>query len=218
MAFADAVSVLGDFLEQGSLQPAEAAALLRVLYKSAKPLLGDDSADDGALLAILRDEIAGQSVEVQQAVYAGLCSGVSESGLGSAEFAAALDIVDAAGLTERVDPVPLVSAYRKSVASGEYSLSANRISENAAAALVQLVMKAPEALRGSFFAPVDIGARIAAAAAPNVNPFMIEDATARSLRAHIRILCRAVAGTRGFQAEGAHGGINENSARGRGKA
>ena len=36
--------------------------------------------------------------------------------------------------------------------------------------------------------------RIAAAAAPNVNPVMIEDATARSLRAHIRILCRAVAG------------------------
>jgi hypothetical protein len=194
MAFADAVSVLGDFLEQGSLQPTEAAALLRVLYKSAKPLLGDDSADDGALLAILRDEIAGQSVEMQQAVYAGLSSGVSESGLGSAEFAAALDIVDAAGLIERVDPLPLVSAYRKSVASGEYSLSANRISESAAAALVQLVMRAPDALRGSFFAPVDIGGRIAAAAAPNVNPFMIEDATARSLRAHIRILCRAVAG------------------------
>jgi hypothetical protein len=131
---------------------------------------------------------------VQQAIYAGLSTGVSQSGLGSAEFAAALDIVDAAGLTERVNPAPLVSAYRNSVASGEYSLSANRISESAAAALVELAMKAPEALRGSFFAPVEVGARIAAAAAPNVNPLMIEDATARSLRAHIRILCRAVAG------------------------
>ncbi len=194
MAFADAVSVLGDFLEQGSLHPAEAAALLGVLYKTAKPLFGDDLANDGSLVAFLRDEIAGQSAEVQQAIYAGLSAGVSQSGLGSAEFAAALDIVDAAGLTERVNPAPLVSAYRNSVASGEYTLSANRISEGAAAALVELAMKAPEALRGSFFAPVDVGARIAAAAAPNVNPLMIEDATGRSLRAHIRILCRAVVG------------------------
>ena len=194
MAFADAVSVLGDFLEQGSLQPAEAAALLGVLYKTAKPLFGDETADDGSLVGILRDEIAGQSVEVQQAIYAGLSTGVPQSGLGSAEFAAALDIVDAADLTESVDPASLVSAYISFVAAGEYSLSANRISEGAAATLVRLTMKAPEALRRSFFAPVDVSQRIAAAAAPNVNPLMIEDATARSLRAHIRILCRAVAG------------------------
>jgi hypothetical protein len=194
MAFADAVSVFGDFLEQGSFHPAGAAALLGVLYKTEKPLFGDEAADDGSLVGILRDEIAGQSVEVQQAIYVGLSAGVSRSGLGSAEFAAALDIVDAAGLTERVDPAPVVSAYINSVAAGEYSLSANRISESAAAALVKLAMRVPEALRRSFFAPVNVGARIAAAAAPNVNPLMIEDATARSLRAHIRILCRAVAG------------------------
>ena len=171
-------------------------------------MFGDEAADDGSIVGILRDEIAGQSAEVQQAIYAGLSTGVPQSGLGSAEFAAALDIVDAAGLTERVDPAPLVSAYINSVAAGEYSLSANRISESAAAALVKLAMKAPEALRGSFFAPVDVGARIAAAAAPNVNPLMIEDATARSLRAHIRILCRAVAGLEEFQAERAYGSID----------
>ena len=46
------------------------------------------------------------SAVVQQAIYAGLSTGVSQSGLSSAEFAAALDIVDAAGLTESVDPAP----------------------------------------------------------------------------------------------------------------
>jgi hypothetical protein len=194
MAFADAASVLGDFLEQGSLPPAEAASLLGVLYRTAKPAFGDEAADDGSIVGILRDEIAGQSAEVQQAIYAGLSTRVSRSGLGSAEFAAALDIVDAADLVESVDPAPLVSAYVSSVAAGGYGLSANRIGESAAAALVKLAMKAPEALRSSFFAPVDVGAKIAAAKAPDVNPLTIEDETARSLRAHIRILCRAVAG------------------------
>ena len=194
MAFADAASVLGDFLQQDSLPPAEAASLLGVLYKMAKPVFGETAADDGSIVAILRDEIAGQSAKVQQAIYAGLSTCVSQTGLGSAQFAAALDIVDAAGLTEYVDPAPLLSAYVTSVAAGAYGLSANRIGESAAASLVRLTMKAPEALRGSFFAPIDISARIAAAAAPNVNPLMIEDETARSLRVHIRILCRAVAG------------------------
>lgn len=151
MAFADAVSVLGDFLEQGSLPPAEAAALLGVLYKTAKPVFGDEAADDGSIVGILRDEIACQSAEVQQAIYVGLSTSVPQSDLGSAEFAAALDIVDAAGLTESVDPAPLVSGYISSVAAGEYSLSADRISESAAAALVKLAMKTPEALRRSFF-------------------------------------------------------------------
>jgi hypothetical protein len=66
MAFADAASVLGDFLEQGSLNPAETAALLGILYKTTKPLFGDEAADDGSIVGILRDEIAGQSADVQR--------------------------------------------------------------------------------------------------------------------------------------------------------
>jgi hypothetical protein len=120
--------------------------------------------------------------------------GLAQSGLGSAEFAATLDIVDAADLTESVDPAPLVSAYIKSVGAGAYGLSANRISESAAASFVRLAMRMSEAVRRSFFAPVDVRSRIAAAAEPDVNPYTIEDETARSLRAHIHILCRAVAG------------------------
>jgi hypothetical protein len=170
MAFGDAVSVLGDFLEQGSLPPAEAASLLGVLYKMAKPVFGDEAAGDGSMVTILRDEIAGQSAEVQGTIFAALSGGLAQSGLGSAEFAAALDIVDAADLTESVDPAPLVSAYIKSVAAGAYGLSANRISESAGASFVRLAMRTSEAVRRSFFAPVDVRSRIAAAAEPDVNP------------------------------------------------
>jgi hypothetical protein len=218
MAFADAASILGDFLEQDSLPPVEAASLLGVLYKMAKPVFGETATDDGSIVAILRDEIAGQSAKVQQAIYAGLSTCVSQTGLGSAQFAAALDIVDAAGLTEHVDPVPLLSAYVNSVAAGAYELSANRIGESAAASLVRLTMKAPEALRGSFFAPIDVSARIAAAAAPNVNPLMIEEETARSLRAPYSHPVPRGRRTRRFQTEGTYGSINENGARCRGEA
>jgi hypothetical protein len=102
MAFADAVSVLGDFLEQGSLAPAEAASLLDVLYKNAKLVFSDEAGDDGSLLAILRSEIAGQTAAVQQAVFAALSAGMLQSGLGSSTVAAALDVVDVADLVESV--------------------------------------------------------------------------------------------------------------------
>jgi len=194
MAFADAVSVLGDFLEQGLLPPAEAASLLDVLYETAKPIFSDEASDDASMLAILRSEIAGQTAAVQQAVFAALSGRMSQSGLGSSTFAAALDVVDAADLAESVNPAPLVSAYIGSVAAGAYTLSANRMSVSAAASLVRLATKAPDALRQSFFAPINVRSRIDAAAAPGVNPLTIEDETARSLRAHIRVLCRAVAG------------------------
>ncbi len=193
MAFADAASVLGDFLEQGSVPPAEVASLLDVLYKAAKPIFSDEGNDD-ATLATLRGEIASQAVAVQQAIFAALSVGTPQSGLGSSAFAAALDVVDAADLVESVDPVPLVSAYVSSVSAGAYELSANRISVSAAASLVRLATKAPAALRQAFFAPIDVRSRIAAAAEPDVNPLTIEDETARSIRAHVRVLCRAVSG------------------------
>lgn len=195
MAFGDAMAVVGSFLEQGKLPPAEAASLAGVIYRKSKPLFGEEAAADASILAILRDEIMAQPVEIQKAVFEALAnSGAAQSGLGSAEFSAALDIVDAADLTERVDPALLVSAYSKSVAASAYGLSANRISESAAASLVKLAMKAPEDIRQSFLAPVDVRSRIAAAAAPDANPYIVEDETARSLRAHIRVLSRAVAG------------------------
>ena len=145
-------------------------------------------------MSVLRDELAGQTAEIQRAIFAALNSGVIQSGLGSAEFAAALDLADIGDLTGSVDPAPLVSAYIRSVAAGAYTLSANRITESAAASLVKLAMRNLDDQRQKFFAPVDVRARIAAAAEPSVNPLSIEDETARAMRAHIRVLCRAVVG------------------------
>ncbi len=194
MAFSDAVSVFGQFLEEGSAAPAEAASLLDFLHKTVKPVFGEDAATIDPMLAILREEIASQSAAIQQAIFASLASNFPQAGLGTSTFAAALDVVDVGELAGTVDPAPLMATYIDSIDGGAYALSANRISVSAATALVKLAISAPEASRQKFLLPIDVKSRMAAASAPDANPFTVEDEVARSIRAHVRILCRAVSG------------------------
>jgi hypothetical protein len=196
MAFKDAVSVLGHFLERGLASPAETAALLEVVHKTAKPVFGEDAHRSDPILAILREEIAVQPAAVQQAMFAALAAKFPQAGLGTATFAAELDIIDAGELAGAIDPVPLVSAYINAVSAGGYALSANRISIGAAAALAKVAMSAPEPLPRQFFFPIDVKSRIASASAA-ANPLIVEDETARSIRAHVRVLCRAALGVDG---------------------
>jgi hypothetical protein len=193
IAFADAASVMGWFLQQGSLPPAEAAALLKWLHGIAKPGFIEDQERDEPMLAALRGELVGQSPDILAAMIAALAAPMPTAGLGTPEFAAALDTIDIGKLADRVDPAPVIAAYTQSVAAGEYSLSANRVSVSGAAALVELAAGKPE-LRGSFLHPVDIKARLTDGA--EENPFTLEDILSRALRTHIRILSRAAAGWR----------------------
>lgn len=194
IAFADAVAVMGHFLETGSLAPREAASLLRFLHTSPTGGFVEESRNSESMLAILRAELVRQSQEIQKAIFAELALSMPLAGLGTPTFAAALDVLAAGELAEIVDPKPLLEAYISAVAAGEYGLSANRVGVSAAVSLVGAAIKAPEELRERFFHPIDMKARIAAATAPNANPYIVNDDTARSIRAHIRILCRAVAG------------------------
>jgi hypothetical protein len=194
MAFTDAVSVLGEFLELGSIDAGEVASLLTFLHKTAEPIFRQVAERNRSMLAILQGELARQSAETNRQMFAALSSRMPEGGLGTSVFAAALDIVDAGVLAGSIDAAPLLSAYIDSTAAGAYSLSAGRTSGSAAASLVMLAMSAPPALREKFLYPIDIRARMAAASEPGVNLLEIEDSTARSIRAHVRVLCRAVSG------------------------
>ena len=196
LAFSDAVSVVGHFLERGSTRPAEAASLLDALHRNAKPGYINELENSEAMLATLRGELASQSSDVLRAMFEMLSSRMPQAGLGTSTFAAALDILDLSKLAGRIDAVPLLSAYVQSVAPGEYTLSANRISASGAAALVELALAAAPDVQQNFFAPIDIASPIAAASASDANPFEVNDAAARSIRAHTRVLCRAIAGLR----------------------
>jgi tetratricopeptide (TPR) repeat protein len=191
IAFSDAVSVMGWFLEKGSLAPAEAAALLKWIHGKARPGFISDEEQVEPMLTVLRRELIGQSSEILCAVVEALAATMPKSGLGTPEFGAAVDVIDMGKLARQVDPNPVIVAYTQSVAEGAYGLSANRVSISGAAALFELAATKPE-LRQVFLNPVNIRARLAAGA--DENQFSLNDELSRSLRAHIRILCRAVAG------------------------
>ena len=146
------------------------------------------------MLGILRAELVSQPQEIQKAIFAELASTMPQEGLGTPAFTAALDILAAGELAQSVDPKPLLEAYVSAIVAGHYTLSAHGISVSAAASLVEVATRATEELRKKFFHPVDMPARIAAAAAADANPYIVNDDTARSIRAHVRVLCRAVVG------------------------
>lgn len=193
MAFADAVSVMGYFLEQGSLDPREAAALLKWFHDRTKPALIRQLPGGEAMHAALRDEVSRQSPQILNAIAQTLMATMPATGLGTGAFAAALDVIDSGNLADTVEPTPIVSAYIQSLRAGEYDLSASRVSTNAAATLVAVAMRAAPDLRKDFFSPLDIKKRLAAAREADENPYTVNEAIARSIRAHIRILSRAIA-------------------------
>jgi hypothetical protein len=191
IAFADAVSVMGHFLRQGTIRPDEAAALLVWLHSSAQPGFVDDPGSRENLLTTLSAELMAQSVETLRAMVTDMANQPARSGLGTPVFAAILDLVDIGKLAADIEPDAIIDAYYRSIAAGEYNLSAHRVGARAAATLFEMTARYPE-LRQHFLYPIDVRAHLANSAEPN--PFTLADTIARSIRAHIRIVCRAIAG------------------------
>lgn len=148
----------------------------------------------GAMLAALRGELLGQSSDILRRMLAALTDASKPLAVGTSRFSAALDILDIGSLGDAIDPVPIVSAYIRSLETSDYMLAVSQISDSNAVSLVKLAMTSAPEPRRRFFAPVDVMARLAEASAPDANPFTIADEICRSLRVHIRTLGRAIAG------------------------
>jgi hypothetical protein len=103
IAFADAASVMGWSLQQGSLPPAEAAALLKWIHRKAGPGFIEDQAGTEPMLPVIRAELVGQSPEMLRAMVASLTAAMPASGLGTPDFAAAVDIIDLGKLAASID-------------------------------------------------------------------------------------------------------------------
>jgi hypothetical protein len=194
-AFADAVSILGEHLRAGKTNASEAAALLNWLHRRAGPGFIDDGAGTDSLIATLRRELANCTSSILLAMAQSLDGPGLGRGVGSSEFAAVLDLSDLGDIEDEVDADTVVTAYAHSITAGDYSLSAHRIGAAGAAALARMARRT-QALRTRFLYPLDVRARLAAVT-PEDNKFIIADSIGRSLRTHIRILCRAIIGGAG---------------------
>jgi hypothetical protein len=120
IAFADAASVMGWFLQQGSLPPAEVAALLKWIHRKAAPGFIEDQIGAEPMLPVIRAELVGQSPETLHAVVSALMARMPAWGLGTPEFAAAVDIIDLGKLAASIDAGPVIEAYLQSLASRPY--------------------------------------------------------------------------------------------------
>jgi hypothetical protein len=189
-AFADAVNLMGHFLQEGVLRPQEVAGLLRWLHAQGPTGFIDDHAGGEPLLRTLQDELA---VQTSATLCAILTRYLPNAGLGAPEFAAALDVIDLGNLSSTVDPAPVVDAYLQSIAAGDYTLSAHRIGIGAAASLYERATRMPPAFAERFLRPLELSSRLAAAKQGQDNPYSVADALAHSIRAHIRILSRIIA-------------------------
>lgn len=193
-AFADAASILGEYLLGARATPIEAAALLNWFHDSAGPGFIDDVVGNDVLLATLRRELGGVTDTTLRAMAESLDGPELRRGLGASEFAAVLDLVDFGGLAADLEPSVIVEAYVQSIRAGEYDLTAHRVGVGGAAALAQLAARTPK-LRQAFLCPLQVRKRLAAAT-PNDNMYTLAGSIGRSIRAHIRILCRALVGSR----------------------
>ena len=191
-AFTDATAILGEHLRADRTSASEAAALLNWLHRRADRGFINDVAGADLVMAAFRRELANCNSSILLAMVQSLDGPSLRQGVGTPEFAAVLDLSDLGGIEDQVDAGVVVDAYACSIAMGDYSLSAHRIGIAGASALAQVAGRTP-ALRSHFLYPLDVRARLAAAT-PEDNEFILADSIGRALRAHIRVLCRAVIG------------------------
>lgn len=195
VAFLDALAVMCHHVQSEQLRPAEVAALLHELHMRVAN--GDDSAPTGSvMLAALRSELVGFPRPILVAIFDALVSGPYRTEVGLPAFSAALDLVEVGQLIADVDCSPLVGAYVKSIRQPNYQLSAAQISPEGAARLFEMSEQLGLESLSEFLSPVDVKGRLASSVSADENQYIVAQELARSLRAHMRVLARAIIGQR----------------------
>lgn len=191
-AFSDAVAVLSHQVTQNLVPPAEVAALLEWLHSVPRDIKITGIGGPQSMLEILRGELARQSDDVLTQIVALLIARVSITDFGTPAFAAALDLINMAGLSQTIEPAPLVDAYISSLETQTYSLTAHRIPPSSAATLLALATRLPADRSKAFLYPINVKDRLRRGS--DDNPYTLKDNIAGAIRIHIRILSRAISG------------------------
>ncbi|WP_205974036.1 serine protease [Paraburkholderia sp. Tr-20389] len=193
-AFTDALSVTCQHAKSKIVPPCELAALLHGLHANAS-LENETGLPTGEMLAACRSELSGLSSDYLLSMCDALLSGDYDTNVGLPAFSAALDVIDAGQLVSDVDCLPVVTAYIESIREDNYRLSTTRIGLDSAATLFAMSQRLDEEKQREFLFPISIENRLSSIQ-PDENPYTVKDNLARALRAHLRILARAIGGQR----------------------
>jgi len=191
MAFADATSVFSYYLAGTKVDPKEAASLLDHLHGESPVGVTDDTLSGESMIATLMGELGHQPADILRTLVAALSTS-KDAGLGTSKFAAALDLVDSCGLSDDVEPEPLVGAYVHSIRANAPRLSAHRVKVSGAVSLLKLASRASSDIFRRFLYPIDTKERLAQCSADEWYTLAFE--LGYQTRVHIRVLSRAVAG------------------------
>jgi tetratricopeptide (TPR) repeat protein len=190
--FSDAIAVAAYFARTGSLPSDEIASLLAWMYEHSGRYRLAGSNMEEMQRAIRSEFLAQQPQEILRSIVGSLLSGLT-NGLGSPQFTAALDVISTGGLEEVVNPQPLTDAYILSIQQGDYSLSEREIDPVKAVSLVQLARQT-SASWAMFLTPLDVHSLVSQAQTDIDKRGERTNAIIRGIRAHVRILCRALKG------------------------
>jgi len=193
-AFADVMSLAAQQLRFGNGSATEIAELLRWLH--GKTLAGTDAPRkvSDRTLAVVHSELQSLPREKLKEVLDALSLRELE-GLGSARFAAALELAALAGLTDALDANKAVGAYVAGLRSTTVAYSVVGLTPRQASTLAAVAKRSGR--WNEFLVPIDVRAEVRAAKAADKNPYTSRDEIAHALRAHIRVLSRAVVGWEG---------------------
>lgn len=194
VAFEDALAVTDHHLRTGALSPIEAAPLPRLMRARAHSLRARPASVDADLLQATYDMFARQSRDTLEATVGTLAAGTINAWSDRASLAAALDLIAVGLLQDTVKRKPVVDAYSKTIRDRAARFFAPYVDQRAAASLVVVALRGKMGSRKSFFYAVDIPEIIERETARGINRYIAIDDACRALRAHIRILSRAIAG------------------------
>lgn len=192
-AFADGVALAVLHVRVRGAPVGELAQLLVWMHQQARadqgaPAWRDRKMSD-RMLDLVRSELQTLSRQQLEAMLEALAFRESD-GLGTPRFTAAADLMSVASLVDAVDADSLVSTYVATIC-GEAFYYPVALSPAQAAAVVRAAQRS-NALR-SFLVPIDVGARLAATRKVE-NEYAERYTLSRALRAHMRVLSRAIAG------------------------
>ncbi len=192
IAFEDAIALLGGHLDAERVPATELAALYRNIYELAsnprKPLRRF------AMLSLLRQELASAATSIQDEVFAALVASASVGTNKVTGFCAALDFVSDGGGADRIDPSEIVSLYLDVLLLQNDRGGLTQLGLPAAQSFVSLALRCAENLRSRFLGAIDVRAWLQSAPTdPDEQP-SVQNLLAQRIRAHIRLLSRAMAG------------------------
>jgi hypothetical protein len=194
-AFLDAAEILRYLVDNDEIEVTEVAALIHVIFSDGISRTGSSEESSERMRQTLVQALS----EIGRPRLISIIDGAAQNGLGGPAdgmFTGLLSLVDASGDVNGINGAPFVIAYRNAVAKGDFRFSARQMDKGQSISLYSLARKAEAAPISNFLDSLSVASRFAAVSAdPNsVEAQQTLESIKRSIRVHVRVLCRIVAG------------------------